>query len=69
MIQKYTKTGGSFFNPTYEWLDAGKSFTVSVYDILTIVTTKDGVDTTETMNVVRGTSATFKVEPIENYSV
>ena len=37
--QKYTKTGGSFFNPTYEWLDAGKSFTVSIYDVLTHVST------------------------------
>jgi len=50
------------------WKDAA-SFTVIIYDVLTVNTTKDGITTTSTQDIYRGESGTIAVNEYDGYNV
>ena len=75
-VEKYIKTGGSLFNPTMEWVQAG-TFTVKNYSNVTFNVTNiegagvkiDDTAVTDTVKSYDTESKTFTVNAVDGYDV
>lgn len=75
-VEKYIKTGGSWINPTMEWVQAG-TFTVKNYSNVTFNVTNiegagvkiDGTAVTDTVKSYDTESKTFTVNDVDGYDV
>lgn len=75
-VKKYIKTGGSWINPTMEWVQAG-TFTVKNYSNVTFNVTNiegagvkiDGTAVTNTVKSYDTESKTFTVNDVDGYDV
>ena len=75
-VEKYIKTGGSWINPTMEWVQAG-TFTVKNYSNVTFNVTNiegagvkiDGTAVTDTVKSYDTENKTFTVNDVDGYDV